>query len=146
MENNETSISQTGSKSTVAPGYIKACPFCGELPHLIAAPDPDKFYDVLYGVQCHECGQADSGFWPEKKTAFDAWNKRNEQWVSVDKRLPENNDHCLVFENHEIYLGWYDVGEKSFYMVRYGNDDNIRLNRATFWKPLPVAPDTDRRI
>lgn len=61
-------------------------------------------------------------------------------WLSIDDQLPENNDHCLVFENHEIYLGWYDVADESFYMVRYGRDDNIKLDRATHWMILPKPP------
>ncbi len=61
-------------------------------------------------------------------------------WLSVDDALPEGNDHCLVFANHEIYLGWYDIAEESFYMVRYGRDDNIKLGRATHWMNLPKPP------
>ena len=61
------------------------------------------------------------------------------EWTKISEP-PETDDHCLVWHDHEIYLGWYDLGERSFYQVRYARDDERELDRATHWMPLPLPP------
>lgn len=61
---------------------------------------------------------------------------RKQEWVSVDERLPENYNDCLLFlDNEQIVIGWYHASAKAFV------EGGIALiNEVTHWMPLPEAP------
>lgn len=56
-----------------------------------------------------------------------------EQWVSVDERLPEDRHWCLVMANKELFLACYKHGifETEKPLILYG---------VTHWMPLPAPP------
>lgn len=61
--------------------------------------------------------------------------RRNNEWVSVKDRLPEQSGYYLctyVFDNHRFYYDrWFWESEK-----RFATTDNI-----THWMPLPEPPN-----
>ena len=64
-------------------------------------------------------------------------NYREQEWISVDERLPESSDiDCLLFlDNGRIGIGWYHVSAEVF--VEGGI---ATINTVTHWMPLPEAP------
>lgn len=61
---------------------------------------------------------------------------RKQEWISVDERLPEIYEHCLLFlDNETMEIGWYHEVAKKFVVGGL-----VTLNMVTHWMPLPEAP------
>ena len=65
------------------------------------------------------------------------WTPINDGWVSINDRMPENQQECILF-NGEVLSGyiyseqrksWFDNGEGFYYVTD-----------ATHWMPLPKPP------
>jgi len=60
------------------------------------------------------------------------------KWISVDDRLPDDNEDYLIWDGGAMYTAQYTHKTK--------DDDGYWLNWAagfidvTHWKPLPVPP------
>lgn len=67
------------------------------------------------------------------------------KWISVNERLPENNQPVLCFDNErKMFFCIYDNQE--FYYLNQVVDVNIiepntREKYITHWMPLPPKPD-----
>jgi len=67
------------------------------------------------------------------------------EWVSVEERLPKDNEEILFYrENWGILWGWY---HSSTGMFIEGRQHDITLSSskdATHWMPLPNPPKTEK--
>lgn len=81
-------------------------------------------------------------FWNSLEESVNDWNTRAPvpSWISVEDRLPENQEYVLVFVKfhhpivgflHEKGQGWIVIDEHEDYI----QDENI-----THWMPIPPAP------
>lgn len=62
----------------------------------------------------------------------------SEAWVSVEDRLPENNDNVLVFANktgEQIDVAFYDDESKE-----WAGLNSYWITKITHWQPLPQPP------
>lgn len=78
------------------------------------------------------------------KRAYEA-DYRKQEWISVEDRLPEHYEYCLLFlDNETMEIGWYHEVAKKFVVGGL-----VTLNMITHWMPLPEAPkmkgDSDAR-
>ena len=61
---------------------------------------------------------------------------RKQEWISVEDRLPETYDECLLLrDDEEIIIGWYHASAMEF--VEGGI---VVIPKVTHWMPLPEAP------
>lgn len=62
------------------------------------------------------------------------------QWISIEERLPEENQKCLVYRDInadlKITTGIWHSDTKEFYGLRHGT----RLEDTIAWAPLPEPP------
>lgn len=70
----------------------------------------------------------ESGFMAGFKAAYP-------KWISVEERVPENDDDVLIITEFGISMGYYDIYRD--YWVDYTNGDS---NIVTHWMPLPEPP------
>lgn len=62
--------------------------------------------------------------------------RRQSGWVSVNDKLPQNNEWCLLFhDNGQIMIGWYNSIHKTFIEGCVESP-----NEVTHWMPLPEPP------
>ena len=80
--------------------------------------------------------------WDENRKRAAACFKRVPRWISVEERLPEDDDHYLVWAHDngaaEVAL-YYGDGE-------WLTDDLENITRViTHWMPLPEPPDNEKK-
>jgi len=93
-------------------------------------------------LNCHILGE------PRKtaEEAIAAWNWRYDDWISVKKRLPEENKNVLCYfkKIQSCLIGWFFDGKwigKPHNYFKY--IDGYEL---THWKPLPEPPEVNNDI
>ena len=107
------------------------CPFCGGK---ICRPDSDFKGSWVLCFGCLARG-------PRANTAEEAvekWNTLDDQWVSVDDRLPDVEDPVLalclrdevIVADYYNHNEWHDLGNDHFYLE----------GTVTHWMPLPEPP------
>lgn len=69
-----------------------------------------------------------------QKAENDLNTSRQAKWISVEERMPENDDDVLVFSSSGIGLGYYS---RCGYWVDYVNTNDECI---THWMPLPEPP------
>jgi hypothetical protein len=96
---------------------------------------------------CRECACAavceyfhfENGRNLDERCALENWEKYfvpKQEWISVDERLPENYEHCLLFlDNETMEIGCYHETSNKFVVGGL-----VTLNMVTHWMPLPEAP------
>lgn len=57
------------------------------------------------------------------------------KWISVEERLPENDDDVLIITEFGTSMGYYDIYRD--YWLDYVNSES---NIVTHWMPLPEGP------
>lgn len=60
------------------------------------------------------------------------------EWVSVEDRLPENNDNVLIYANktgEKIEIAFYNDDDKEWQGL-----NSFWLPYVTHWQPLPSPP------
>ncbi|MDE5688682.1 MAG: DUF551 domain-containing protein [Paramuribaculum sp.] len=67
----------------------------------------------------------------------DGWDKGvdfalSHQWISVDERLPEDDETVLTHSNYGYVLAYYSEQDKMWFV--YGNYGDIN---PTHWLPIP---------
>ena len=65
-------------------------------------------------------------------------------WVSVNERLPDHRNECLVYSRHiedgcVVKQSHLNPAKTGFY-VEYSDDGETPLEEITHWMPLPAAP------
>ena len=109
---------------------VKPCPFCGS----------NEVTLWINGdfVKCIECG----AYAP----ALAAWNRRPDDWVSVEERLPELGVVVLIAVAGERgpllgeWTGTMHDGRPNWRVVPSYSPYYL-CNYATHWRPLPELPD-----
>ena len=117
---------------------IKPCPFCGGKPYHqrgageVRSPDAVKCLDCFAEIDTDD--YAPFG-------AVKLWNRRPDNWVSVEERLPKEDEYVLVIS---IDYGWprertyevkrFDHERQSWYPGGWG------VGWTSHWQPLPEPP------
>ena len=113
---------------------LKKCPFCGEK-EKIQFVTFSTLEGEKYGYECMVCGAIGPlGF--DVKGATDCWNGRDNDWVPVTRRMPEE-DIALVLLTDDRYFG---TG------IMHGgcwktNDPYVEFEDITHWLELPDIPE-----
>lgn len=69
------------------------------------------------------------------KDLYDAGYRKQSEWISVDERLPQNDDRVLVYIHSERSYTMLDTDRiLDGKWVRWGED-------VTHWMPLPQPPE-----
>ena len=63
------------------------------------------------------------------------------QWISVNDRLPEDGEHCIVWDGDWMQGATYYEEEKAFYFDDLYESDVI--NNASHWMPFPEPPESE---
>ena len=54
-------------------------------------------------------------------------------WISVEERLPETEEHIVLFYDGRVDFGWYSFVRNVFYSGAYERE-------VTYWMPMPCPP------
>ena len=70
------------------------------------------------------------------------------EWISVEERLPESNDRCIVWYFDYIWrirFASYNSGTKRWYVVCGGEIKDTKRDgvNVTHWMPMPQPPKGD---
>ncbi len=108
---------------------LKKCPFCGSQNIIVSNWG-------MWRCWCADCkAKSEDGIY--KKDAIEAWNRRTDnRWISVEDRLPDDDDSYLVWNGNHIFVAiyWGD-GEWMF--------DSHATHEVAHWMPLPEPPKED---
>ena len=83
----------------------------------------------------------------EEAPAVDAADFLREQWISVDARMPEEDEKCIFFAsgNNTAYIGKYDyTGRDGAVKFKKRDGRGTVLCTASHWMPLPDPPEEDK--
>lgn len=138
---------------------LKRCPHCGEIPELREIYDEDdrvigytifnsKRYNDESKPLCYGCSNCDEAFGSKEET-IKAWNTRFDDWISVDKALPEDDEEVLVLNETSIgdkvckEVGVAFRQEQQWhnaYPLIDGYEIEDAITNITHWKPI-VLPE-----
>ena len=109
---------------------LKPCPFCGGKAEI--SP-----YNGSKTIVCMNCLCMSAAYKGDnaKEEAVVTWNNRPDNWISVEERLPENNQEVLVFVN--------DGADTLINTDTYNNGWQFWYKHVTHWQPLPEPPRGD---
>ena len=109
---------------------LKKCPFCGSQNIIVSNWG-------MWSCWCADCkAKSEDGIY--KKDAIEAWNRRTDNsWISVEDRLPDEDDKCLVWNGHHIFVAIY-WGDGVWKFDSYACE-------ITHWMPLPEPPKEDNQ-
>lgn len=62
------------------------------------------------------------------------------EWVSVERKLPENGTPVLIAAGHYVTLASWNSDEKRFQFTSREDAALISSNDITHWMPLPEPP------
>jgi len=94
----------------------------------------------------------------DQLTAHDATERKDDKWIPVSERLPEDREEVLTIDSFEAYAlsvfqkkatvlddnnDWEEV-ENAFYIEGRGiNPDSKSADYPTHWMPLPEPPEVE---
>lgn len=64
------------------------------------------------------------------------WQKKQSPWISVEDRLPDNQDIVLVRDEYDRFCTAYLHGKNSGF-ITYGEDAYNFFGEITHWIPIP---------
>lgn len=64
------------------------------------------------------------------------WNAKQSPWISVEDRLPDNQDIVLVRDEYDRFCTAYLHGKNSGF-ITYGEDAYNFFGEITHWMPIP---------
>ena len=125
---------------------LKPCPFCGgkaEFKSSVNCWGHGEYIKEHY-VMCTECfahGRTESEYGMEADECIakckESWNRRvNNEWISVDDRLPERNGRYLTHCKIE--------GQSLVCALFYCKIGGFNESTVTHWMPLPEPPVMER--
>jgi len=129
---------------------------------MISAADGKWFQDYMLGyydwdrIQRIHKALIDAN---KKISEYEEIIENNSQWISVDERLPETEQKCLLAveaewgglsdyfahpKETEVFIGWLDMIERTignWYLQLIGNQYLAGTgHKVTHWMPLPEPP------
>jgi hypothetical protein len=112
---------------------------------------PEDVRVVALQRKIYNCDELNGAFnWSDTPEKYDIWQEvnngnyapfrefhakkqpKNNGWISVEDRLPENENIVIVFNKNEVTLSCYHT--ENWYT--YDND----IINPTHWQPLPSPP------
>ena len=106
---------------------------------MIITIDMDKFLQALKIEGTDEYREAFISV-GEFQKALKIAEVKQSGWISVEERLPETYDECLLLlDNELITIGWYHASAMEF--VEGGM---VLVNKVTHWMPIPEAPKGEK--
>lgn len=114
---------------------LKPCPFCGGDEILMLESDRSDYVPF-----CSHCGAEIDGC-KYGDEAIAAWNRRADGWISVEDRLPseeevlEDQEFIVVIKGYRLATTLYFVGGE--WRDDAGDGDFYHV---THWMPLPKVP------
>ena len=132
---------------------LKPCPFCGgkaELKQDMRYPRSGKYAGMsvkAYEVICPNSDciiyNADNNYFFTREEAAEAWNRRSPDWISVNKRLPEESGDYLVFVEGMIENMLYSKQHSAWNADDLNCHKNYEITTVTHWMPLPEPPEQE---
>ena len=101
--------------------------------------------EIKRGLECcHELACTKCPYWLTKgcaevlqedaKVCIQQLEQSVPRWISVEERLPENDDAVLIMDNG-IGMGYYNI-----YSDEWTDCETADTIRVTHWMPLPEPP------
>ena len=112
---------------------LKPCPFCGG-----EAKINENYSGYIPYCTNRECA-GDKVFFDTDEEAIEEWNKRADNWISVDgEDLPKRKVIALGQQNEMIFGYVYkcEINEGGY----MAENDNEVLREVTHWQLLPEPP------
>lgn len=115
---------------------LKLCPFCARVAasSYVGVSDEQKAY---YGNEEFGCIECDVWFETKKE-----WNNRASNWISVEDRLPNNEQNvlffCILNARLKVMTGEFINVFGGRFSVKPGI--NYGVGEISHWQPLPEAP------
>lgn len=119
---------------------LKPCPFCGGKADWFVLEKMNN--EKLYYVECSYCF-ARTGYYFTEYESIKEWNKRTPDWISVNKRLPEESGDYLVFVEGLIENMMYFKRHSAWNATDLNCHKNYEITTVTHWLPLPEPPEQE---
>lgn len=119
---------------------LKPCPFCGGKADWFVLEKMNN--EKLYYVECSYCF-ARTGYYFTEYESIKEWNKRTPDWISVNKRLPEESGDYLVFVEGLIENMMYSKRHSAWNATDLNCHKNYEITTVTHWLPLPEPPEQE---
>ena len=119
---------------------LKPCPFCGGKADWFVLEKMNN--EKLYYVECSYCF-ARTGYYFTEYEPIKEWNKRTPDWISVNKRLPEESGDYLVFVEGLIENMMYSKRHSAWNATDLNCHKNYEITTVTHWLPLPEPPEQE---
>lgn len=119
---------------------LKPCPFCGGKADWFVLEKMNN--EKLYYVECSYCF-ARTGYYFTEYESIKEWNKRIPDWISVNKRLPEESGDYLVFVEGLIENMMYSKRHSAWNATDLNCHKNYEITTVTHWLPLPEPPEQE---
>lgn len=119
---------------------LKSCPFCGGKADWFVLEKMNN--EKLYYVECSYCF-ARTGYYFTEYESIKEWNKRTPDWISVNKRLPEESGDYLVFVEGLIENMMYSKRHSTWNATDLNCHKNYEITTVTHWLPLPEPPEQE---
>lgn len=105
---------------------LRECPFCGKT-------KVDRTGDgQLQWFECVACGATSGNVRDEQYLDDSGWNTRHDDWISVEDRLPkEDEDYLVKYIGYIAQLDWHN-----------GKWNDTDADLITHWKPITL-PSTN---
>jgi Protein of unknown function (DUF551)/Restriction alleviation protein Lar len=115
---------------------LKPCPFCGYHDEDVVIFDKEN-HQYPYRLECPSVKCITNTYYRKKKDAINDWNTRHSPWISVEDRLPENEEYVFVYQNYDDF-GL--TGRIRVTNYKFNKWDGPGFARITHWMLLPVLP------
>lgn len=123
---------------------LKPCPFCGEPVELVSNEEDG---DIII---CTDCGFfMNISSYESPKAAFDSWNHRPSQWISVDDEMPDSGVEVLIADDLDnVNIGFYDDdSHDAGWVIISGAKRFVPISEShiTHWMPFPEPPEKEQK-
>lgn len=110
-------------------------------------PEEDLIYRIVenWGNAVHPVSEMVG--WLKEYASIVNERKDNADWISVEDRLPDDDETVLIFDGNNVYVGGYGYvlsrrkkDKKKWYMHNQDWDGMSAESKVTHWMPLPAPP------
>ena len=110
-------------------------------------PEEDLIYRIVenWGNAVHPVSEMVG--WLKEYASIVNERKDSADWISVEDRLPDDDETVLIFDGNNVYVGGYGYvlsrrkkDKKKWYMHNQDWDGMSAESKVTHWMPLPAPP------